>query len=410
MAVYLHIGEPKTGTTYLRQTLWANRERLREHGVLIPGKRPVEHWLAAEDLRGIEPAHNDPFGPRHGAWERLARQARQAGDRAIIADELLGAASPEQVAHAIRSLAPAEVHVVLTVRDVASLLPAEWQETVKHRNTRSWADWLADVVDRESKAPDRRRYGFWNAHDTVAIASSWAAQLSPGRVHVVTVPRPGASDNMLWRRFAQVVGVAPEAADPDLARRNTSLGLADIELLRRVNAELPTDLPDWFYDRNVKSTLAHGALAHRPASSSRLDLPPDRYEWACTYAKDVVAALRDAGYEIVGDLDELLPEPPTDNAALPTDVAAADVLDAAVTAITALLTVIGKTQGVAAAAAAPATARQRGRLKSAAVGLSERHPALHRLRRGYWHLANAVRYMRAETRQEPWVGEDLEDS
>ena len=40
-----------------------------------------------------------------------------------------------QADRAVRSLFPAEVHVVLTVRDFATLLPAEWQEKVKCRGT-----------------------------------------------------------------------------------------------------------------------------------------------------------------------------------------------------------------------------------------------------------------------------------
>ena len=61
---------------------------------------------------------------------------------------------------------------MLTVRDMASLLPAEWQETVKHRNDRGWEDWLADVIDRESVDPDRRQWWFWRVHDTLAILGS----------------------------------------------------------------------------------------------------------------------------------------------------------------------------------------------------------------------------------------------
>ena len=35
--VYLHVGLPKTATTYLQTILWANREVLEEQGVRLPG-------------------------------------------------------------------------------------------------------------------------------------------------------------------------------------------------------------------------------------------------------------------------------------------------------------------------------------------------------------------------------------
>jgi len=51
--IYLHIGTPKSGTTYLQSRMEANRERAREQGLLWPGPRwgvqveavrvPLEH-------------------------------------------------------------------------------------------------------------------------------------------------------------------------------------------------------------------------------------------------------------------------------------------------------------------------------------------------------------------------------
>ncbi len=36
--IFLHIGAPKSGTTYLQTVLWANRENLRRQGLLMPGR------------------------------------------------------------------------------------------------------------------------------------------------------------------------------------------------------------------------------------------------------------------------------------------------------------------------------------------------------------------------------------
>ena len=35
--VFLHIGEPKTGTTFLQQVMWSNRAELAAQGVVLPG-------------------------------------------------------------------------------------------------------------------------------------------------------------------------------------------------------------------------------------------------------------------------------------------------------------------------------------------------------------------------------------
>ena len=135
--VFLHIGEPKTGTTFLQQVMWGNRGELAAQGLVLPGHHAQDHFRASQDLRGIEklPATRPRRGPASGtSWPPQARQARSL---AVISHELFSRRRRRtRPSRAVRSLQPAEVHVVLTVRDMASLLPAEWQETIKHRNAR----------------------------------------------------------------------------------------------------------------------------------------------------------------------------------------------------------------------------------------------------------------------------------
>ena len=334
--VFLHIGEPKTGTTFLQQVMWSNRAELAAQGVVLPGHHGQDHFRASQDLRGIEKLASDPAGSWTGEWEILAQQARQAPKAAVISHELFSAADAGQAGRAVASLQPAEVHVVITVRDMASLLPAEWQETVKHRNTRSWEDWLGDVIDRESADPDRRQFWFWRVHDTVAIGRLWAQHMPPERIHVITMAPRGKGTSLLWQRFAALIGADPGSADLSRARPNSSLGLAEIEFLRRLNGALPAEVPDWFYMWNVKEAVAHRALAARPAGA-RLVLPADRDAWAKEQAETLIAGLQASGFDLIGDLDELRPRQVTGPAASPSGQPADQMLDAAVQAAAALV-------------------------------------------------------------------------
>jgi hypothetical protein len=334
--VFLHIGEPKTGTTFLQQVMWRNRAELAAQGVVLPGHHPQDHFRASQDLRGIQKLPSDPTGSWTGEWEILARQALQAPQAAVISHELFAAADAEQAGRAVRSLRPAQVHVVITVRDIATLLPAEWQETVKHRNSRGWEDWLADVIDTESANPDRRQWWFWRVHDTMAILRLWAQHVPAERLHVITVPPPGAPQALLWRRFASLIGADPDGVDLSRARPNASLGLPEIEFLRRLNEALPDEVPDWFYMWNVKEAVAHQALAARPREG-RLTLPASRDAWAKEHADILVAALAGSGYDVIGDTSELVPQPATGLAADPAAQPAEQVLGAAVDAAAALI-------------------------------------------------------------------------
>lgn len=343
--VLLHVGEPKTATTFVQHALRAGRVRLGERGVRVPGAGQHAVFRAAQDLRGIEQRADDPAPSWDGSWDRLARQAMRTQRVSVISHELLCAADDEHVTRAIASLRGADVHVVLTVRDMASLLPAEWQETVKHRNTRGWDDWLADVIDKEagefgdvgSEAGERRRdFWFWRVHDTAHLLELWHRHVPRSHIHVVTVPPRGADRGLVWQRFAQLLDVPADTVDVSALRGNESLGLAEVELLRRLNSALSPTVPGWFYMANVKEPLAHGVLARRP-SHGRLELPADRLPWARRYADHLTGYLRGAGYDIVGDLADLHPVEPDRPGLHPADVTDDDLLAAAVAASAGLL-------------------------------------------------------------------------
>ena len=392
--VFLHIGEPKTGTTFLQQVMWRNRGELAAQGVVLPGHHPQDHYRASQDLRGIPKLASDPAGSWSGEWEILARQAQQAPRIAVISHELFSAADEPQAERAIRSLQPAEVDVVLTVRDMATLLPAEWQETVKHRNARGFQDWLEDVIDRESYSADRRQWWFWRVHDTRAILDIWARYVPAERIHVITTPPRGSDNGLLWQRFAALLDVDPASVDITRARANTSLGLPEIEFLRRLNEVLPDEVPDWFYMWNVKEAVAHRALAARPREG-RLVIPADRDDWARKQAETLITALGDSSYDVVGNLDELRPAAaaePAEPAASPAE----RVLDAAVHAASALV-VNQYRKEFPAARPQPTQDRQRGlvarvestvasspRLKRTVRELSSRFPPVRRLRIVAW--------------------------
>jgi len=393
--VLLHIGEPKTGTTFLQHVMWRNRDELSAQGVVLPGHHPQDHYRASQDLRGIPKLASDPAGSWTGEWEILARQAQQAPRVGVISHELFSAADPEQAERAVRSLEPAEVHVVITVRDMATLLPAEWQETVKHRNAKGFTEWLEDVIDRESYSADRRQWWFWRVHDTMAILGIWAQYVPPQRIHVITVPPRGSDNALLWQRFAALLDVDPASVDISRARPNASLGLPEIEFLRRLNAVLPEEVPDWFYMWNVKEGVAHRALAARPREG-RLVIPAEREEWAAKQADVLIEALSESDYDVVGDVDELRPLPVTEPAASSADPPAELVLDAAVHAAAAMV-VNQYHRAHPAAKPQPSPDRQRGlvarvestvasspRLKRTVRELSSRFPVVRRIRIVAW--------------------------
>jgi hypothetical protein len=198
-----------------------------------------------------------------------------------------------------------------------------------------------------------------------------------------------------------VLGVDPASADLSLARANTSLGVPEVEFLRRLNAELPPDLPDWFYMWRVKEGIAHRA-APRPGGG-RLVLPSDRDAWAKEQAEALIAGLAGSGYHLVGDLDELRPRPAAEPGVDPADQPAELVLDAAVRATATLVAnQYRRAYPAAGPQAVPAGPRRligrlesalasRPRVKRAVRELSSRSAAVRRLRVLAWQELERTR-------------------
>jgi hypothetical protein len=304
--IYVHIGPPKTGTTYLQQVLWANRELLRTRDVDFPGSSLASHFHAALDLREIRfGGYDNPDVP--GAWARLAGQALASRCASVvISHEVFGGSTPEQIARFAADLSGPELHVVCGARDLARQLPAVWQESLKNRRTRGFEAFVEQAM--RVRLRQREPRGFWRGQDTVAMLERWSAVTDPSRVHLVTLPQSGAGPNELWARFCRATGIEPSGLDLGVARSNASLNAEDAELLRRLNEELPEDLPWPAYERLVKRRFRRLAEEHA-GSGTKVRLPASYAQVLGAYAADICAALSRCGYDIVGSLDDLAPRP-----------------------------------------------------------------------------------------------------
>jgi hypothetical protein len=393
--VYLHVGLPKTGTSFVQDVLFSSREDLRDAGVLYPARYPDEHFFAALDLQDL--AFNDEPRPEAaGRWAALAEQVRAWPGTSIVSHDVLAAASREQVQRALESLAPAEVHVVVTVRELGSHLVSAWQEGVKHGETAAFEDWFSAVC-----AHDESRWHlawYQQSADLPAVLRRWTSGMPAGRVHVVTVPRPGTDRAVLWERFASVVRVDAQAVDLSRATwLNPGLGADGTTLLRRVNAARAGRLSQREYEHLVKGVLAHETLTRFP-HPVRSALPAAALTVVEQRTEQWIEAVRASGAHVVGDLGELRVVATSPSG--PDGVAADDVLDVATFAIWELLLRVRDTGGRVAElerqlaglrAERDAVPARNGPARRLVRRASEHSPAVMRARVAWWHTVERLR-------------------
>lgn len=318
--VYLHVGLPKTGTTYVQSVLWANKRTLAEQGILLPGRRPVDHMWATLVVRE-RPDLSSRRPQARTSWTRILEQVHAHEGPAIISHEFFGAASAEQAARAIADLG-CEVHVVVTARDMLTVVASYWQEYVKH-------GFHAIPLDTFPPAGGGSSEWTWDALDLEQVVRRWGAALPPEQVHLLVVPGKEAPRDALWLSFAAIVGIErAETFDLARARDNSSLGVVEAELMRRIchgleDFESAMDRGVW-----LRSYLAHRHLVPRQGSRPRPSA--ERVAELRARADRAVAWLSTSGHDVHGELERLrVPGDPVGRE--PASVTTDELLDASTT-------------------------------------------------------------------------------
>jgi hypothetical protein len=325
--VFLHIGLPKTGTTYLQSVLWGSRSTLAKDGYLLPGSGHREHlWAALELQERPHLARRHPDAP--GTLARLVDEVRNHPGPAIVTHEFFCGASREQAGRLVAELAPADVHVVVTARDTLGMLTAGWAEYVKNGGTKPLDEMRGDRIGGQGE------FG-WRTWDLGGVLRRWGRHVPPEQVHVITMPGPGEPHDQHWRNLASVLGLDPDRYDAPAEPRNPALGVVQIELLRRINPHLAE------FRRAVdRGTWIRGYLAERHLvrqDGERLGADDDQVAECRRRADRAVHIIGKRGYQVVGDVERLrVPAEPPERTR-PDDVSDAALLESASTLVADML-------------------------------------------------------------------------
>lgn len=328
----LHVGTMKSGTSFLQNVLGENKAQLAEQGVLFPGRRWRRQVRAVKEVIAFGGPDQPPM-PVDGVWSQMVEEIRAWPGTAVISMEYLAPRDERQIQRIRKAFPGTRVEAVITCRDLARNVPAMWLESVQNGGVVGWDEYVAALDVRRDPSESAAR--FWRHQDVPAIAARWAKGLEKRALTLLTVPPAGAPGDLLWRRFAEVLDVAPETANLDV-RSNPSIDLPSalllLELNRRLRGGGSGPLPA-FYDRLVKHQLSKRGLSTRTGGGQRLGYDDP---WARQRGEEQIARLRKGKHRVVGDLAELTPVPVP--GMQPADVPGAEIMDAALDALQVALT------------------------------------------------------------------------
>ncbi len=319
--VTLHIGTPKSGTTYLQARLRAVRGLLADQGVLYPGagylpqeglnQQPAVYALAGQEV-GRATGAVRATGARH--LRRLRAEMRSHRGRVLLSAEILASFQEPAIRDLLRTLRcpPERVQVVITCRDAGRLLTSVWQQNIKNGATHDQRTYLSNVARLRGAGYSP----FWTAYGLPDLVDRWADVVGMRNVCLVTAPQTPTPEDDLWTRFAracELTGLDQAGADAtERMDSNVSLTAPQAELLRQVNMLLDAEDLDARECREVRARLLRAWMSQTPIGSRRLGLAPDWLPRLQDWAEQDRAALTErvgAGLHLIGDLRDLDPAP-----------------------------------------------------------------------------------------------------
>lgn len=294
----LHVGAPKTGTSYLQQVIWNNLASLSDQGVFPPFLRPRKILSAAADVR--DSVWRADLDLADG--DKLVEAINRIEGTCLISEELFCATPPHRIEKFLGALDPrTEVHIIYATRDPGRQVPAMWQHAVRARSAES----LDAFLRRIQRTPGA---SYWQDQSPVKALDRWGPFVPQGNFHLLTVPPRSADPEVLWHRFAGIIGVDPASVELPSGRENESLGLVETELLRRLNDRLGDRFPlRRRYIVAVRRNVILPALATSP-DRYPIAIPADLAPWFLERAQADVAELesRSEEFDLVGSLDDLV--------------------------------------------------------------------------------------------------------
>lgn len=325
--VFLHVGLPKTGTTYLQSVVWQNKAVLAAKGLLVPGRNHRRHLLASLDVRE-DPSLASRPGDVAAPWQDLVDEVDDWHGDALITHEFFGAAAPHQIQRVLDSFPSRELHVVVTGRAMVELGISRWQEWVKNGGA---AD--IDSYPRRDDYDPTDAWG-WGSFDLAEVLTRWASVVQHDRIHVLPMASGGADPAELWERLCSVLGISGEGITAPERPANTTLGVVETELLRRVTPHMldfksAPDRGNWIRGYLAEPrVLGSGRERFRPGDEKLRELQER--------GARARALLVEEGFDVVGD-PALLEPGDVSGLRHPSEVTDAEMLDAATKAIAVLM-------------------------------------------------------------------------
>jgi hypothetical protein len=297
----LHIGPHKTGTTSLQAALWTARESMTEQGVRLAGRsrNPVG---AARAVVGQASSYSEKPPPIR-EWRQLVHDVERASEpRVVVSSEFFAHADEAAVRRIVMDLDPSRLHVVVTLRPLARIIPSMWQQNVQAGKRQSLDRWLHTLFPEPGASPNA---SFWTLHRHDELVRRWASVVGTANITAVVVDE--GDHAYVLRAFESLLGLRPGTLvlERDLANRSLTYGEA--EAVRAFDVAFRKDGGDRATHARV---MRYGAAQHMKGrvpgpTEGPIALPAWAIPRISETGRDIGDHIAASGIRVIGDLSAL---------------------------------------------------------------------------------------------------------
>jgi hypothetical protein len=208
--LFVHIGPMKTGTTSLQVALSRSRHQLAKNGIAyLTSQQNANVNFAALGMIGptkIMDGDWHSWDQRDTEWQRLKSQLlSSSSDTTVISGEAFALADDQAIAELAQVCSKFDVHLVVTLRRIADLVPSYWQEHAKRRPYPVLSDFVNNVVHREGEVLSER---FWSCQEHDVLIRRWQAIMKPTETTVIIPDK--RQPTLLLNAFVALLNVPHE--------------------------------------------------------------------------------------------------------------------------------------------------------------------------------------------------------
>ncbi|WP_433466129.1 hypothetical protein [Spirillospora sp. CA-128828] len=327
--IVLHIGLQKSGTTFLQHMLQEGGEALAEAGVRYPvppdwdqGKRGVaNHEWASYGLLATEYpwVSEGRASEEKSSWKTILGKVKSSPGTVLLSAEALSVIRTPAIHRLLDALGVDDVEIVVTARGLGQLLPSLWQQHIRNGRTVSFETYLAGLAAQREKGWDDIENDsashIWRAFTLSRLVRRWS-EAGAARVSVVTTP--GKPPQLLWRRFAEAIGLPGLDEFAVVPERQAHTGLTAPETLVLSSMNAAVQETSWSRQNADRvRRVVIDRLQAREQRGGKVVIPPAWRASIAEWSDHDLAALQRTSARVVGDLDDLRYDPSREKATPP---------------------------------------------------------------------------------------------